>query len=853
MEPNTTRVATDTSEQTTLLRDWSDHPPVAAARAVPTSSATVSYPVATFVRELVRNSIDNTLQPWSIRSETALPTAQPPADLTTVLSARTVNDLDDDTEFILVDGDLVALPPPPLNHAEQEEVTFESRMQEMEEARRDCVRKSRVRRGVRKIGKWLKRRNRTYSKEAESSMDASVRTAQEMGDAPSMALSSTASAMAATAMASMPHRTAVPPNTTAAATIPTEVTTTESPNRRQWNNRRARRSWRRSGSQEDDSISLSMATAASHLEAPSMSSAESLPPGPLPPMMVPIQETSTASSHDPRFHTNVASLPPQDPLSQRLASVEASFVGTADQLWQHPPSSGGWASAEAFLLDDGYPSLKKDDMYEDEGTLLPGLVRDADMKVDKADAPDFEAMLRRAVHETNTDLEATDGIGVYELPRLRGNGRRKSDGSSVPLSMSTNEDSEHHVHNDMLKVVMVGSNGSDKTALARAIRQSTKKSRKRTTLGVDVHTWTPLTQVTDTVVKFSIWDVQGANVAKRDDDASPNFGAHKGIQSLFFSDHSLYILVWDLAVDNEATMRKTLHAAKMAAADSESDDESEDDGDDEESFEDEFLLEEANRQADRALHADIHHRVLNWVDTVAKLGPGSAILPVVLASARLSDEEVRRRSLIMQRILEEHASRTHVPTPKLLVGDKAILSVNLETGCGVDKLQETLVAIATDDARSVFSHVGVGPPRGTVQVLDIIRRLKQDHKLIWLDHLLGEVDRGMDVPTVTAALRFLSAIGEVLYFGEDDDEVLSRYIILSRKWLVSALSCILRNDLKRELVETRRFMNMQCIYSHQQFLESDVTKVLVNNATSNCPLISNSDANMLWQSMNFMR
>lgn len=92
-----------------------------------------------------------------------------------------------------------------------------------------------------------------------------------------------------------------------------------------------------------------------------------------------------------------------------------------------------------------------------------------------------------------------------------------------------------------------------------------------------------------------------------------------------------------------------------------------------------------------------------------------------------------------------------------------------------------------------------------------------------------------------------------MYFGSFGDEELSRFVILSHKWLVSTLSCILRNDWKRELADERRFMNMQCIYSDQKFEENEVIQGLVSGRTSNCPLVSNVDAKMLWQSRNFMR
>ena len=47
-------------------------------------------------------------------------------------------------------------------------------------------------------------------------------------------------------------------------------------------------------------------------------------------------------------------------------------------------------------------------------------------------------------------------------------------------------------------------------------------------------------------------------------------------------------------------------------------------------------------------------------------------------------------------------------------------------------------------------------------------------------------------------------------------------------------------------------MDRQCIYSDDVFPESEITKALLSS-TSSCPLLSDSDARMLWQSMSFMR
>ncbi|CAB9505263.1 NADH dehydrogenase (ubiquinone) complex I, assembly factor 6 [Seminavis robusta] len=536
-------------------------------------------------------------------------------------------------------------------------------------------------------------------------------------------------------------------------------------------------------------------------------------------------------------------LPPMSgPSTQHISSVQASFVGNADQVFEADVI--GATCAEAYIESAYYAGDDKKD--EPSYSLLSP---DADYKVDKADAPDVEYMLRRAAQESANDVlepdEAMDNNGLDPLAMPSSvpfTSPGKSSGMSCPLS--TAKVTDETVHNDVLKVVMVGAPNADKSTLARAIRQSNKKPKRRTTLGVDVHSWTPDMSGQEQV-KFSIWDVQGASR----EDGSANFGANPGIQSLFFSANALYLLVWDLASDNMKTYGQNIWAKLEQDED---DDEDEDDDDDEE--DNEFLFEEAKRQADLALQADIEKRVLSWVECIRKRGSGSSILPVAVIPEHMSTSEAKRRCDMMQNLLELHIDKyQNDPTmPKLLIGMDNVMCVSLANNGGIHELQETLIAIAADEA--VFDHVGTPVPGSVARVLDTVRRLKQDHKLVRVDHLMSEL--GKHIPSyeeITHALHFLSSIGELLYFGNDHDELLSRYIILSRKWFVSALSCILRNDLKRELSETRRFMNMQCIYSNQQFPESSVIQSLTDGNASSCPLLSSTDTNMLWLSMQFMR
>ena len=436
-------------------------------------------------------------------------------------------------------------------------------------------------------------------------------------------------------------------------------------------------------------------------------------------------------------------------------------------------------------------------------------------KVDKVEEMHLESMLQLARLEVEQDNGLEDCIG--SLPPAK-TPIAKHSNVPCPLSKATTDD--FFVTNDTLKVIMMGDLCNEKSQLARAIGGK-KPKRPRCSLGVDVHTWKPKDNLT-----FTIWDV-----------SSVHAGAHPSTQGLFFSAKSLYILVWDLGVSNRMTFTKR--------KDTEDDDDDDDDEND-----NEFLCEENQRQADRALHHDIQDHVLSWLDRI--IPSGSAILPVASVASGMENSEVQRRCGMLQNLLVNHPAIIGDQAPNLIFGkNNPILLVNLLTGEGFPELQETVLAIGRE---GVFSHVGKEVSKSTMQTLEVIRRLKQDRKVILLDHLLSEMNEPMiTMEEVTDALQFLSNIGEILYFGNSADDILSRYVILSRKWLVSALSCILRPDLQRELAETRRFMNLQCVYSGEAFVESDTVQTLLKGTNSSCPVLSAKDSAMLWQSMVFMK
>jgi GTPase SAR1 family protein len=74
---------------------------------------------------------------------------------------------------------------------------------------------------------------------------------------------------------------------------------------------------------------------------------------------------------------------------------------------------------------------------------------------------------------------------------------------------------------------------------------------------------------------------------------------------------------------------------------------------------------------------------------------------------------------------------------------------------------------------------------------------------------------------------------------------LSSYIFLNPRWLMDAVSCILRHDLSNKISETRRETLRELSESSRPIIESSRPDSF-RNAESNCPLITSEDACMLW-------
>lgn len=104
-----------------------------------------------------------------------------------------------------------------------------------------------------------------------------------------------------------------------------------------------------------------------------------------------------------------------------------------------------------------------------------------------------------------------------------------------------------------------------------------------------------------------------------------------------------------------------------------------------------------------------------------------------------------------------------------------------------------------------------------------------------------EENRRFSMDDITSALTSNPDDGSLSTTDDLPSTGLSQYIFLNPRWLVAAVACILRHDLDIVIRETRR--SMMSLESPQPSLDRGVSFEEIN---LNCPIITSSDACMLW-------
>jgi len=369
--------------------------------------------------------------------------------------------------------------------------------------------------------------------------------------------------------------------------------------------------------------------------------------------------------------------------------------------------------------------------------------------------------------------------------------------------------------NDTLKVIFVGMAMTGKTSIIKRLlegRNAVIPKREERTIGVDIYNWDPkndgnpdrdhidtsikiedkLVERTngDVDIKFSLWDFAGQHV-------------YHATHELFFSPRALYILVWDMGINNSETHKRKRHSECSQGAFKLSYDSSDD--------EEDPLDNDESKQADRALERDIDEKVQFWVDCIQSSAPGAAILPVASFDDYFDDvmgwgvtEAKRRCGIMRDRLLKHEEKRVQglqerleayerghranseaalrlrkllcpFCRPKLIFGsDGSVVRVSGAKYTGFDRLSEKLVNIATGrdlagwDYPIFRGHVGARIPRMRLEVRDVVREMRDRFKVVeWGFFIKTLREKGLhNVEDVSDALHFLTNIGELSYFGD---------------------------------------------------------------------------------------
>eukprot|EP00986_Skeletonema_menzelii_P005328 scaffold1919_cov158-Skeletonema_menzelii.AAC.3 len=261
------------------------------------------------------------------------------------------------------------------------------------------------------------------------------------------------------------------------------------------------------------------------------------------------------------------------------------------------------------------------------------------------------------------------------------------------------------------------------------------------------------------------------------------------------------------------------------------------------------------------------------------------------------------QSLRLRRLL------TAFNRPKIIFGSDcpdSVVRVSSTQYTGFTTLSSRIVNIATGRERGDWTypifrgHIGARIPRMRLEVRDVVRSMRDRFKVVEWNFFLSELEKkgiGADQADVSDALKFLASVGELSYFGEVfsdrknvsmynqpafdeegstssmsaptrhssvessanssneavDSLNLSDFIFLNPRWLVAAVACILRHDLSRELIETKRNLRdvEHLIGEEDSSYSLHDEEVLTTDVSY--PVITSQDTRMLWQAKRFTK
>mmetsp|Transcript_35235 Transcript_35235/g.77159 ORF Transcript_35235/g.77159 Transcript_35235/m.77159 type:complete len:1750 (-) Transcript_35235:1573-6822(-) len=452
-------------------------------------------------------------------------------------------------------------------------------------------------------------------------------------------------------------------------------------------------------------------------------------------------------------------------------------------------------------------------------------------------------------------------------------------------------------------------------------------------------------------IKFSLWDFAGQDV-------------YHATHSIFFSPSALYVLMWDMGWDNKATQKVVEPSDECEDGPYQwldSDDEDEDEKDRRaQQIADKALDDDIDKKVGYwidCIRATVPGAAILPVATHDDKfddigGPEEAKRRCRRMKDRILRNEERRVESLRKRLTKlENDHRASAPAairirellsqyrlPKIVFDDDddspdPIIRVSGKYDTRFGALRERILALATGRATSCTNfrrmitlasgknarsedytyplfrgHVGSPIPPFRLKIRELVREKRKDFQVVEWNHFSSMVEESIGYRPLDAdlndALRFLSRIGEISFFGEvegleerphiacsrfkddifydtsDDEDCgdneytptpapeslqrkaiaadmsakslppgsqvklsgLSQFVFTNPLWLAVTLRCVLRHDLKQQLDETRSKISTPSRWANYGRADS------FHNSALRCPILRSSDARSLWES-----
>ena len=275
-------------------------------------------------------------------------------------------------------------------------------------------------------------------------------------------------------------------------------------------------------------------------------------------------------------------------------------------------------------------------------------------------------------------------------------------------------------------------------------------------------------------LKLSIYDISAAD---------------HGLASLTFTSQTIYVVVYDLGINNTATnIRKCSDACDA---------------------------EKEIKKANRALQIDIEENLLSFAPLISRSGvKNCTILPLIIIPAdSLSREEELRRLAIMQNVIASTSSNANICFSQRLLVD----GLNEDS---IEPITKDIIraATVTCDASAVMTQ-NVGPYFEQVRQFLMTEKV-QGAKILPVTKISDNVNLSPSA-NLKSILRQLASSGSFLYFEREN---MGNFIVLDPKWFLSAAATVAR---RQEITQN-------------------------GDIPSHLPIVTSDGANKLWKSMSFI-